>query len=124
MEYYSFWKPDPIPAKNEKIAASNLNSLGTLKEVTEELETITNIKYLPKSPWEILDENVHIRYSWRGVILDVKPESDCQVITIRADNPLPKVEFYRLYVQLFEHFEVVILVGTDFLIPKEFKDQF
>ena len=130
IEYFSFWKPDPLPPKDAKIHPVDLQSLGTLETVTEKLTEVPRLARVPKSLWEVQDENPALRFQWQveeGVILQVRveqgPPKPGEVLTIGAASAAPKTVFYRLYIQIYEQFGVTLFDegAHDFLTPKEFK---
>ena len=130
MEYFSFWKPEPLPPKEAKILPVDLQSLGKLREVTEKLFDVPRMAEVPQAPWELKEDPPTMRLQWQveqGVILRVRteqgPPKPGEVITIGAISAAPHYIFYRLYVQLFEQFGVTVLdeCSHDFLTPKEFR---
>ncbi len=91
IEYFSFWKPDPVPPKNAKILPIDLHSLGKMEDVTEKLFDVPGMSRVPQSPWEVTEENPSLRLKWEvdeGVILHVRteqgPPKPGEVLTIGA----------------------------------------
>ena len=132
VDYFSFWKLDPIPPKNTQILPFELHSLGRLEVVTQKLFDVPGLKEVEKSLWEINEETPSLRLRWpveEGIILQVRaeqgPPKPGEVLTIHAASAAANRVFYRLYVQLFEQFGVTVLDerSHDFLTPREFRDQ-
>lgn len=132
IEYFSFWKPDPLPPRDAKIHPVELQSLGRLDDVTQKLSDVPNLRQVPKSPWEVQDENPALRFQWKvneGVILQIRvekgPPKPGEVLTIGAASAAPQNVFYRLYVQIYEQFGVTLFDerAHDFLTPKEFRER-
>lgn len=132
ISYFSFWKPEPLPPRDSKFHPVDLQSLGSLDDVTEKLADVPRMAIVPKSPWEVDDENPALRFQWQveqGVILQVRveqgPPKPGEVLTIGAASAAPKNVFYRLYVQVFEQFGVTLFDegAHDFLTPKEFREK-
>ena len=132
VEYFSFWKPDPVPPKNAKILPVALHSLGKLADVTEKLFDVPGMARVPKSPWEVAEENPALRLKWEvdeGVILHVRteqgPPKPGEVLTIGAASSAPQRVFYRLYVQIYEQFGVTVFDERlhDFYTPREFRSK-
>lgn len=125
---FSFWKPDPVPPKNDKILPIDLHSLGRIEEVTERLFEVPHMAEMPKAPWE--EHSDTMRLQWQveeGVILKVRaeagPPAPGEILTINATTIAPKKVFFRLYVQLFEQFGVTVLdeEQQSFFTPREFR---
>lgn len=130
FEYYSFWKPEPLPPRDSKIHTVDLQPLGTLDVVAQKLTEVPNLAQVPKSPWEVQDEHPTLRFQWQveaGVILRVRaeqgPPAPGEVLTIGAACAAPQKDFFRLYVQIYEQFGVTVFDERlqDFLTPREFK---
>ena len=126
---FSFWKPDPIPPKNTTILPIELHSLGPLKSVAEKLLDVPKMSAMPAVPWEAEAEK-SVSLVWDvedGVILQVRaeqgPPKPGEVLTINAKSSTPEKVFYRLYVQIFEHFGATVLdeKSHQFFTPKEFR---
>lgn len=130
IEYFSFWKPDPLPPRDSKIHPVELQSLGTLESVTEKLTDVPHLSPVPQTVWDVQDENPAVRFRWyveEGVILQIRvekgPPKPGEVLTIGAASAAPKTVFYRLYIQIYEQFGVTLFDegAHDFFTPKEFK---
>ncbi len=126
---FSFWKPEPIPPKNTTILPIELHSLGPLKAVAEKLLDVPKMSAMPTAPWEV-DAEKRVCLMWDvedGVILQVRaeqgPPKPGEVLTINAKCSTPEKVFYRLYVQIFEHFGATVLdeKSHQFYTPKEFR---
>jgi hypothetical protein len=126
---FSFWKPDPIPPKNSTILPIELHSLGPLKSVAEKLLDVPKMSTMPAVPWEVNAER-SVSLVWDvedGVILQVRaeqgPPKPGEVLTINAKSSTPEKVFYRLYVQIYEHFGATVLdeKSHQFYTPKEFR---
>ena len=127
---FSFWKPDPIPPKNTTILAIELHSLGPLKSVAEKLLDVPKMSAMPAVPWELNAAEKGVSLIWDvedGVILQVRaeqgPPKPGEVLTINAKSSTSEKVFYRLYVQIFEHFGATVLdeKSHQFFTPKEFR---
>ena len=132
FEYFSFWKPEPIPPKDAKIHTVDLRPLGVLESVAEKLAEVPQMAQVPKSPWEVQDEHPTLRFQWQvehGVILRVRaeqgPPRPGEVLTIGAASAAPQKDFFRLYVQIYEQFGVTVFDERvqDFLTPREFRSR-
>jgi len=129
---FSFWKPDPVPPKNNTIMPIELHALGTLSEVKQKLFEVPHLAEVPTAPWEQEEGAETLNLKWtveEGVILKVRaetgPPSPGEVLTIGAQSSTEARVFYRLYVQLFEQFGVTLFDERDhdFLTPKEFRSR-
>jgi hypothetical protein len=127
---FSFWKPDPIPPKDATILPIELHSLGPLKAVAEKLLDVPKMSQMPTAPWEAKLAERSVSLIWEveeGVILQVHaeqgPPKPGEVLTIIAKSATPEKVFYRLYVQIYEHFGATVLdeKSHQFYTTKEFR---
>lgn len=127
---FSFWKPDPIPPHNATILPIELHSLGPLLTVAQKLLDVPKMSEVPPAPWEAKLSEKTVSLIWEveeGVILQIKaeqgPPKPGEVLTINAKCATPEKVFYRLYVQIYEHFGATVLdeKSHQFYTPKEFR---
>ncbi|MBE7466991.1 MAG: hypothetical protein HS116_26260 [Planctomycetes bacterium] len=130
VHVFSFWKPDPVPPKDNTILPVELHSLGRIEDVKERLFEVPRIAEIPREPWEVAEASPVTRLRWQvdeGVILNVRseqgPPKPGEVLTIRAETVAPGRTFYRLYVQIYEQLGVTVLDerSHQFLSPREFR---
>ena len=130
LDKFSFWKPEPIPPKDNTILPIELMSLGRLQEVAEQLLEVPHMEPVPEVPWEGPQGEPTLTLKWeveQGVILQVRaeqgPPKPGEVITINARSSAPKKTFFKLYVQIFEQFGATLLDESShqFFTPKEFR---
>lgn len=129
---FSFWKPEPIPPKDASILPIELHSLGPLKAVAAKLLDVPKMSAMPAAPWEVNAAEKRVSLIWdveEGVILQIRaeqgPPKPGEVLTIVAKSATPEKVFYRLYVQIFEHFGATVLdeKSHQFYTPKEFRSK-
>jgi hypothetical protein len=132
LDKFSFWKPEPIPPKDNTILPIELMSLGRLQEVAEHLLEVPHMEPVPDAPWEDAQAEPTLTLKWevdQGVILQVRaeqgPPKPGEVITINARSAAPKKTFFKLYVQIFEQFGATLLDESShqFVTPKEFRER-
>ncbi|MCZ7646014.1 MAG: hypothetical protein M5U26_12135 [Planctomycetota bacterium] len=131
IQFFSFWKPDPVPPRDATILPVELHSLGKLEEVTSRLFEVPRMTEVPPAPWEAIEaEPQPKKLRWQveeGVILKVRceqgPPKPGEVLTIEAASSAPTKTFYRLYVQIYEQFGATVLDEKShlFLSPREFR---
>ena len=126
----SFWKPEPLPPKDAKIAAVELVSLGKLSDVAGKLLDVPHMARLQGPLWTPQSHSVNLVWQVEdGVVLHVHAESGPpkpgEVLTITARNSAPEKTFYRLYVQIFEQFGATVLdeQAHEFLTVREFRSR-
>lgn len=122
MKRFSFWKPNPVPRANDPIVSATLEPLGAKFEVIGALLSIpgTFNLYPGTDPSQILWDMAE------SVVLEFKEDSGSlapgQVLVIDALSEVKDSVFYRLYVQVFERFSVVLLDEKGaFLSPRQFR---
>ena len=129
---FSFWKPEPIPPKDATILPIALHSLGPLQAVAQKLMDVPKMSEMPRAPWEAKLKDKNVSLIWEveeGVILQVHaeqgPPKPGEVLTIIAKSATPEKVFYRLYVQIYEHFGATVLDEKlhQFYTPKEFRSK-
>lgn len=126
MNRISFWKPVPLPPLHRiDFVAFDLQPLGGLKDVSEQLLDIPKMYPCPTLPWE---ESLD-RFYWdveSGVFLTAAPESGFMsgmVITIPAKVSVNPRTLYRLYLHVFEQFGSILLDEEkhEFMTPQQYK---
>ena len=130
MAFFSFWKPDPIPSNDTNVIVDiRLLALGSMLSVTKQLLNIKQMKIMLQRenfsapiPMMRLYWDVH-----DGVVLQYRTETimddNSNILSINAISATTDCILYRLYVQLYERFGVVLLdeVTHNFYTPKMFK---
>src|ERR1019366_1126715 len=99
----SFWKPEPLPSKDNKIAPVELVSLGKLSDVAGKLLDVPHMARVEDPPWAAQTYSMNLLWQVEaGVVLQVRteagPPKPGEVLTITARNSAPVRTFYRLYV--------------------------
>jgi hypothetical protein len=128
VNFYSFWKPADIPPKGKKTTYLKLQPLGKVTAVASRLLKIPKMYTLVSTP-SFVGQLPIIRFIWDvedGVILMVRPEcnlADDSVFCIETFSLLPDQRFMSLYVQLNEHFGVVLFdeVARSFITIRDFR---
>lgn len=131
MSFYSFWKPEAIPPKENKLAYVNLLPLGSINEVSQRLFRMPHIRGAIHSP-ALISKMPVIQVLWTcgsGVVLHIRPEyidgksDDSKVMMISAASAVSDELFYKLYVLINEHFGLVVFDETqhEFITLADFK---
>lgn len=122
MRKYSFWKPTPIPMPDATLVESRLLPFGPPEQVLDQILTIPHTSQLPAFPCSG-------RVSWGkdNVILYFEEDETMiapgEVISMVAVVKVADAALFRLYVQIFERLEAVLLDEQKgiFLPPQAFK---
>ena len=142
MEKVSFWKSFPInlTPSNIAIVDEELKPIGKPEVVMDKISLIPHVKPLPRTVSDLLYNPTLVKYFWdfeRGVflyfniefntvnnsIIDFNKQKDDYVMVINANSSVSTKSLFKLYVQLFEHLEVVLLDEQThkFFTPKDFR---
>jgi hypothetical protein len=135
VNFYSFWKPREIPPKTVPLKTKpanflHLDPLGKASFVASRLLKIQKIYILANTP-SFVGHLPLVRFLWdvsEGVVLMVRPEcniNDDSVYCIEAFSVVPDKVFYQLYIQMYEHFGVILFdeIERSFITPEEFKNR-
>lgn len=117
ISVFSFWKPDPIPTTRQPV---NFWPIGTIQEVQRKILQITNFRVTPCLLWPMF------RATWKSsIVIQTSPNRDNNVYTIEVFSAAPTLEFYKMYVQLFDHLGVIVMDEREqiFIPPKLFREK-
>lgn len=126
----SFWKVDPVPKQSQAIEVANLKEIGHAEKVIDKLLTIPRLTKPIPTVYDVLHDNGQVKFLWtvdKGVLLYFTPNDKDNVEVIYASSYVIDKVFFRLYVQLYERFEITLLDGSFskcFLTPMDFKTIF
>lgn len=136
MKSYSFWKvlSSVFEYSDSEIEGTQENepqpiiSIGSVNEVVSHLLSIPKLYQLQDRDE---DDPTALVFKWipgKSVWLRIRPElvathPDPQILTIWANSESKPILFYILYMQLYEHFGVVLMDNDnkEFIGLKEFK---
>jgi hypothetical protein len=130
VNFYSFWKPREIPPRTKRVDFLHLDPFGKAPVVASQILKIPNTYILANTP-SYVGHLPLVRFLWdvqEGVVLMVRPEcniNDDSVFCIEAFSVISDKVFYKLYVQMHEHFGAVLFdeIERSFITPEEFKNR-
>jgi hypothetical protein len=123
IQWYSFWKPELISPEEDP----ELLSMGTVSSVGKRLLDVPKMTQVRMPPRGIPSA---LNFHWqvgRGVALRIHSAPDQpipgEVFTISVKSATSANNFYRLYVQIYEHLGAMLLdeCQRTFVTPRDFR---
>ncbi len=125
LAFFSLWRPEPLPPKDNKLLSVKMQPIGQYQELTRRIIALPNMKIMLKNT-QVIGRVPMMRVLWdvkEGVILQYRAEQgSLDVVSITAISAVNDKLFYKLYVQMYEQFSTIVLddMTHQFFTPNEF----
>ena len=119
----TFWKiEEPVVSEKSLLINQKIEPLGEIEEVSNKLLSIPNVR--PYFDVRIASGNVAVIWEKQNTLLYFKEEPEFgtnEVFSLQAEKIKFEIEFFKLYVQIYEVFGCMMLHENKFVSTKDFR---